>query len=105
MENLIREKLHKKISDRSNGNVLYIHSSDPVVISEWENCKMYSCNASSREVCVNFNLPDRKQLILSNCIKESSIDRKSYDNYGGIMYILEPLTEDIAETILELNII
>jgi hypothetical protein len=99
------EKLHKKISDRSNGNVLYVHSSDPIVISEWENCKMYSCNASSREVRVDFSLPDRKQLILSNCIKESSIDRKSYDNYGGIMYILEPLTEEIAETILELNII
>ena len=99
------EKLHKKISDRSNGNVLYVHSSDPIVISEWENCKMYSCNASSREVRVDFSLPDRKQLILSNCIKESSIDRKSYDNYGGIMYILEPLTEEISETILELNLI
>ena len=100
------EKLHKKISDRSwDGNVLYIHSSDPVVISEWENCKMYSCNASSREVRLNFNLPDRKQLILSNCIKESSIYRKSYDNYGGIMYILEPLTEEIAETILKINLI
>ena len=100
------EKLHKKISDRSwDGNVLYIHSSNPVVISEWENCKMYSCIAGSREARVDFRLPDRKQLILSTNVKESSIDRKSYDNYGGIMYILEPLTEEISETILELNLI
>ena len=88
------EKLHKKISKRSDdGNVLYIHSKDPVVISEWEDCKMYSCMAGSREARVDFRLPDRKQLILSTNVKERSIDRKSYDNYGGTMYILEPLTE------------
>lgn len=100
------EKLQKKISNRSNdGNVLYIHSKNPVVISEWEDCKMYSCKAGSRELRVDFSLSDRRQLILSTLVEERSIDRKSYDNYGGIMYILEPLTEEIAETILELNII
>ena len=100
------EKLHKKITDRSDdGYVLYIHSKDPVVVSEWDDCELYSCKAGSRELRVDFRLPDRKHLILSTLVEERSIDRKSFDNYGGIMYILEPLTEEIAETILELNII
>ena len=98
-------RISKRISESDvESNVVYLN--DKVInIGRYTNCCPDKCQADGSKTKISFFLGERKYLIFSSSVKSPKVDTNSYDNHGGIIYILEPITEEIAETILELNII
>ena len=103
MENAIK-KLSKRIRHRSKiatgeeGNVLYCGTNSLVDIGEYNDAKVYCAQASDSSVKVSFTLPNREMVTFSTNFDTKSVDKNSYEKYGGIIYIYEPLTEEIAQS-------
>jgi hypothetical protein len=81
------------------GYVVYLDK-DKIKISTYTNLSPYSAQASD-EVKVSFNAPNKTMIIFSTNVFERFEDNNSFEKYGGIKYIFEPLTNKIASEILE----
>lgn len=81
------------------GYVVYLDE-DKIKISTYTNLSPYSAQASD-EVRVSFNAPNKTMIIFSTNVFERFEDNNSFEKYGGIKYIYEPLTNKIASEILE----
>lgn len=81
------------------GNVLYL-GGDKMTIGDYPDLKPYSAQSDHRGTSIAFTAPDRRQVSFTTTFSERAEDRKSYDKYGGIYYIYEPLTEQIASEIM-----
>ncbi len=81
------------------GYVVYLDK-DKIEISTYTNLSPYSAQASD-EVSVSFNAPNTTMIIFSTNVSERFEDNNSFEKYGGIKYIYEPLTNKIASEILE----
>ena len=87
------------------GYVVYINDildkdKDKIKINTYTNLSPYSAQASD-EVKVSFNAPNKTMIIFSTNVFERFEDNNSFEKYGGIKYIYEPLTNKIASEILE----
>jgi hypothetical protein len=83
------------------GYVVYLDKDkDKIKISTYTNLSPYSAQASD-EVKVSFNAPNKTMIIFSTNVSERFEDNNSFEKYGGIKYIYEPLTNKIASEILE----
>ena len=81
------------------GYVVYLDK-EKIEISTYTNLSPYSAQASD-EVKVLFNAPNKTMIIFSTNVFERFEDNNSFEKYGGIKYIYEPLTNKIASEILE----
>jgi hypothetical protein len=81
------------------GYVIYLDK-DNTKINTYINLSPYSAQASD-EVKVSFNAPNKTMIIFSTNVSERFEDNNSFEKYGGIKYIYEPLTNKIASEILE----
>jgi hypothetical protein len=99
------KKISKRISESDvESNVVYLN--DKVVnIGKYTDCIPDKCQADGQRTKISFSLDERRYLIFSTSVKESKVDTKSYDNYGGIIYILEPITEEIAKELIESKVL
>ena len=83
------------------GYVIYLDKDkDKIEINTYTNLSPYSAQASD-EVSVSFNAPNKTMIIFSTNVSERFEDNNSFEKYGGIKYIYEPLTNKIASEILE----
>jgi len=83
------------------GYVIYLDKDkDKIEINTYTNLSPYSAQASD-EVSVSFNAPNKTMIIFSTNVSERFEDNKSFEKYGGIKYIYEPLTNKIASEIIE----
>ena len=83
------------------GYVIYLDKDkDKIEINTYTNLSPYSAQASD-EVKVLFNAPNKTMIIFSTNVSERFEDNNSFEKYGGIKYIYEPLTNKIASEILE----
>lgn len=83
------------------GYVVYLDKDkDKIEINTYTNLSPYSAQASD-EVKVSFNAPNKTMIIFSTNVFERFEDNNSFEKYGGIKYIFEPLTNKIASEILE----
>ena len=92
-------KASKTIYEDSESNVVYLSSNNKISIGGYDNLTPYAAQ-SGNEVKVSFVAPDRTMLTFSNVVETKFEDRKSFDKYGGVIYIYEPLTKEIAGEIL-----
>lgn len=81
------------------GYVVYL-GGDKIQIDNHSNLSPYSAQASESEVNVSFNAPNSTMVIFSNRVDERFEDNESFEKYGGLKYIFEPLTNKIASEIL-----
>lgn len=101
------EKLNRKIrsiskrisAEEIESNVVYL-GDKAINVGNYIDCIPNNCQADSQMTKMCFSLGDRKYLIFSTSVKTAEVNTKSYDNYGGLIYILEPLTEEIAQEIV-----
>lgn len=82
------------------GYVVYL-GGDKIQILNYSNLSPYSAQATNNEVKVSFNAPNRTMVIFSDKVVERFEDNESYEKYGGIKYIYEPLNDKISSEILE----
>ena len=83
------------------GYVVYLdNDKDKIEISTYTNLSPYSAQASD-ELKVSFNAPNKTMIIFSTNVFERFEDNNSFEKYGGIKYIYEPLNNKIASEILE----
>ena len=104
------ELLKTKIRDESKkmkvygedgfGGYVVNMSDDKISLSDYTDLKPYSAQASDNETKVSFSDTNRQMVIFSTDVKERFEDDNSFKKYGGIKYIYEPLTDEIAEEIL-----
>ena len=91
-------KNNAKKSSGCSSDCVYLNS-EKINIAGYNNLQFYSAQAGINEVKVTFsNYP--YQYIFSTAVKEKIEDRKSFEKYGGLIYIIEPLTEELATLIL-----
>jgi len=96
------EELRKIIRKEADGDVFYLDRKYTINIGNY-NATPYSAQAEKEKdgkVKISFTLPERKMVIYSNAFSEYSVDKNSYEKYGGIYYIHEPLNEELAKEIL-----
>jgi predicted ABC-type ATPase len=90
----------KKIYEESAGYVVYLND-DTLNIGDYKDIKLYSAQADADgEVSVTL-VKSPYSFKFTNAVDEKIEDRSSYDKYGGLIYIIEPLTESIAKLLLE----
>jgi len=97
LNELVRSK-----SERTYGEpyfVIYLHSQDEVCIGG--NMLRPYCISSQGELKASFNAPNRTIVTYSDKVTERLVDTKSYEKYGGLKYIYEPMTNEIASEILK----
>lgn len=82
------------------GFVVYL-GGDEIQIFNYSNLSPYSAQATDKEIKVSFNAPNQTMVVFSNTVDERFEDNKSFEKYGGIKYIYEPLTNKIASEILD----
>ena len=94
-------RISKRISESDvESNVVYLN--DKVInIGRYTKCSPDKCQADGSKTKISFFLGERKYLIFSSSVKSPKVDTNSYDNYGGIIYILEPITEEIAKELIK----
>jgi DNA repair protein RadC len=99
----ISEKMEVYGESGYGGYVVY--SSNPnqkLNIYNYKELRPYSSQALEPvETQVSFMAPNNTAIIFDNLVKEKFEDRKSYEKYKGLIYIYEPLTNEIAKEILE----
>jgi hypothetical protein len=98
-------RLSKRISESDvESNVVYLN--DKVVkIGKYTGCIPDRCQADgSQRTRISFSLDERRYLIFTTSVKESKVNTEAHDNYGGIIYILEPITDQIAEELIKSKI-
>jgi translation initiation factor 2 beta subunit (eIF-2beta)/eIF-5 len=102
--NLLREKIRNASSNMYEGaksNVVYFGSNDKLKLDNYTDLIPYSAQGYTDEVQISFNSPNKTMITFSNKVLERFEDRKSFEKYGGIIYIYEPLTKKIASNILK----
>ena len=82
------------------GYVVYLTGDRKIQIGKHSDLTPYS-SQSGNSTEVSFNAPGKKMVIFSTSVTEPFEDRKSFEKYGGIIYIYEPLTEKIASEIID----
>lgn len=94
-------RMSKRISESEvESNVIYLN--DKVIkVGKYTNCIPDKCQADGSRTRISFSLGERQYLIFSSSVKAPKVDTNQYDNYGGIIYILEPITEEIAKELME----
>lgn len=98
-------ELHKKIRNQTkSSDVLYLSRDKKINIGDYSNLTPYAAQAGD-ELKVSFNAPNSTMLIFSNKVQDRFEDRKSFEKYKGLIYIFEPLTEEVASEILSVVII
>jgi hypothetical protein len=98
----------RKISKRYSGvesNMLYLTNTKSVTIGKYVSCTPDTAQATQNDTRISFDMPDRKRITFCSDITETVVDRKAYDNYGGILQIKEPLTDEISGILLKLRIL
>jgi hypothetical protein len=99
------EALSNKIRERSQTidgepfNVVYLSAENTINVGNYTDLKPYSAQSGS-ETKVSFSAPNRTMVIFSNKVQNKFEDRSSFEKYGGLIYIFEPLSEDILAGIL-----
>ena len=97
------QELAKKIRSKTKGSdVHYIGSDEKMKIGEHDSAEPYSAQSyENGETKVSFSLPQKRMLIYSTKVDKPFEDRKSYEKYGGLIYIYEPLSNEIASELLK----
>ena len=97
----LRNKI-RSIAKESSGescNVVYVDSVK-MSIGGYKDLTPYSLQVPISKASVTFNAPNRTMVTFSEGVNERIEDRKSYEKYGGLIRILEPLTDEIAKEVL-----
>jgi hypothetical protein len=96
------KEIAKKIRSKTkSSNVHYFGSNEKMKIGDHEDAVPYSAQSyENGETKVSFNLPG-KMIVYSTKVDKPFEDRKSYEKYGGIIYLYEPLDNKIAAELLQ----
>jgi hypothetical protein len=104
-------RLHKKIRDiniesnSSPSNVVYgagKNNKKKFNIEEYDDVNLYSAQAhDDNSISIAFS-KHPNHIIFTNTVKEKKEDRKSFEKYGGCIYLYNPMTEKIASKILKM---
>lgn len=79
------------------------YGNDVTPIEGYPNAKLY---ASQTLIGGGFSVSfmnGREMIIFATNCNEESIDRKSYDKYGGLMYTTKPMTEEVINLIISID--
>ena len=76
-------------------------TSEPFDVNGYESAKMYCVQAFYGGVEVSLSLPNKVMLTFTTKVSERVENRKSFEKYGGCIYIHEPLTEAVAEAFMD----
>ena len=87
--------------ERGCGDYVVYLGGNEIQVVNYSNLSPYSAQATEREIKVSFNAPDGTMVTFSNRVDERYEDSESFEKYGGIKYIFEPLTNGIASEILD----
>ena len=100
-KNIINRSKKMKVNGESGygGYVVYLDG-NKIQISNYKDLTPYSAQATDTEVKVSFTASNGDMIIFSTQVNERLVDSKSFEKYGGIKYIFEPLTNEISEEIL-----
>ncbi len=101
LSNEIRER--SRAIDGDASNVVYLSAESGTNIGKYTDLKPYSAQ-SGNETKVTFCAPNKTMVIFSDKVQSNFEDRTSFEKYGGLIYIFEPLGEDIAADIMPLFI-
>lgn len=101
LKNKIRSRSKKMEIDGESGYGGYVVYLDgnKVDISNYTDLTPYSAQATDNEIKVSFNAPNKSMIIFSDKVDKRFEDNKSFEKYGGIKYIYEPLTNKSASEI------
>ena len=97
------KSLYDAIHNIEESDVVYLHNDQTKMsIGTYKELKPYSAQVTEEgKFKVSFTAPERTHVIFGNNIKERFVDRKSFEKYGGIIYIFEPMTDKIAAEIMK----
>lgn len=100
------DKIYSASKERNDGAysyVVYLHGDKKMSISTYEELVPYSAQITdSNNHLFKIIFSDSKnktQVTFTNNVEERMEDRKSFDKYGGLIYIFEPITDKIATEI------
>ena len=83
--------------------VVYLSSKKTVSIGSYKELTPYAAQVTGdNEFKVTFSdSKNRTQVIFTTNVDAKKEDRDSYDKYGGLIYIFEPITDKIASEIMK----
>lgn len=81
-----------------SSDCVYLNS-DKINIASYTDIKFYSAQSGEKSTKITFSNYPYQISFCSNIIEKFE-DRKSFEKYGGLIYIFEPLTDDLANIIL-----
>jgi hypothetical protein len=92
----------KRLNDGSYSYVVNL-SGKPLSIGSYKDITPYSAQVTGdNEFKVSFSDgKNRTQVIFTTNVDERKEDRDSYNKYGGLIYIFEPITDKLASEIMK----
>jgi hypothetical protein len=83
--------------------VVYLDGKKPISIGSYKDITPYSAQVTGdNEFKVSFSDgKNRTQVIFTTNVDARKEDRDSYNKYGGLIYIFEPITDKLASEIMK----
>jgi hypothetical protein len=83
--------------------VVYLDGKKTVSIGSYKDITPYSAQVTGdNEFKVSFSdTKNKTQVIFTTNVDERKEDRDSYNKYGGLIYIFEPITDKLASEIMK----
>ena len=83
--------------------VVYLHGKKTISIGSYKDIMPYSAQVTgNNEFKVGFSdTKNKTQVIFTTNVDAKKEDRDSYNKYGGLIYIFEPITDKIASEIMK----
>jgi hypothetical protein len=83
--------------------VVYLDGKKPISIGSYKDITPYSAQVTGdNEFKVGFSdSKNRTQVVFTTDVDARKEDRDSYNKYGGLIYIFEPITDKLASEIMK----
>jgi hypothetical protein len=83
--------------------VVYLDRKKPISIGSYKDITPYAAQVTGdNEFTVSFSDSKNKtQVVFTTDVDERKEDRDSYNKYGGLIYIFEPITDKLASEIMK----
>ena len=95
-------RLKNEQSGFEKSDVMYLQGCPEISIYDFNNLKPYAAQANgyNGHVSVTFT-KNEYHILFTNGVTERQEDRKSFEKYGGYIYLYIPITDELAKMFID----